>query len=123
MLPIQAAAVRARCERSSVDPCRVTFDTTGDLGSVMRILLVGVRWGRVIGWVCKPKVTGSSPVRSTSSDIAQTSGARSRYVALLVHGAYHGCWPALHDVDDRVARVDVEAGGGEECRADISGEE
>jgi hypothetical protein len=43
--------------------------------------------------------------------------------ALLVHGAYRGCWPALHDVDDREARVDVEAGGGEECRADIPGEE
>jgi hypothetical protein len=32
-------------------------------------------------------------------------------------------WLALHDVDDRVARVEVEAGGSEEGGADVSGEE
>jgi hypothetical protein len=31
----------------------------------MPILLIAVRWRRVIGWVCKPEVTGSIPVRST----------------------------------------------------------
>jgi uncharacterized glyoxalase superfamily protein PhnB len=38
----------------------------------MPILSVGVRWGRVIGWVCKPEVAGSIPARSIT-DIAQTS--------------------------------------------------
>ena len=32
-------------------------------------------------------------------------------------------WLYLHDVDDRAARIEVEAGGGEECGADVSGEE
>ena len=34
-----------------------------------------------------------------------------------------GCWLSLHDVDDREARVAVEAGGGEERSADVAGEE
>jgi hypothetical protein len=32
----------------------------------MPILSIRVRWGRAIGWVCKPEVTGSIPVRSIS---------------------------------------------------------
>ena len=64
-LPIQAPAVRARCERTGVEPCQVTFDEIAEYGSVTPILLIGVRRGRVIGWVCKPEVTGSIPVRST----------------------------------------------------------
>jgi hypothetical protein len=44
----------------------MTFGDMVEFGSVMPILSVGVRWGRVIGWVCKPEVTGSIPVRSTS---------------------------------------------------------
>ena len=56
--------VRARCERTAVKRCRLTFDEKADFGSVMPILSVGVRWGRTIGWVCKPEVTGSIPVRS-----------------------------------------------------------
>src|SRR5207253_10799557 len=32
-------------------------------------------------------------------------------------------WLALHDVDDRVARVEVETGCGEERSADVAGEE
>jgi hypothetical protein len=63
-LSIQAAAVRARCERSAVERCHVTFDEKAEFGSVMAILLVGVRRGRVIGWVCKPEVAGSIPARS-----------------------------------------------------------
>jgi hypothetical protein len=58
-------AVQARCERTVVQLCRMTFDEKADFGSVMPILSVGVRWGRVLGWVCKPEVTGSIPVRST----------------------------------------------------------
>jgi hypothetical protein len=63
-LPIRTAAVRARCERTAVEPCQVTFDEKADFGSVMPILLVGVRWGRVIGWVCKSEAAGSNPARS-----------------------------------------------------------
>ena len=62
--PIEAAALRAPCERSAVERCGITFDGTGDLGSSMPILSVRVRWGRPIDWVCKPEVTGSIPVRS-----------------------------------------------------------
>jgi hypothetical protein len=63
-LPVQAATVRARCERTAVEPCQMTYDEMAEYGSVMQILLVCVRWGRAIGWVCKPEVTGSIPVRS-----------------------------------------------------------
>ena len=63
-MPVQAAAVRAGCERTAVEPCQVTFDEMAEYGSVMPIVSVGVRWGRVIDWVCKPEVTGSIPVRS-----------------------------------------------------------
>jgi hypothetical protein len=35
--------------------------------SVMPLLLTGVRWGRIIGSVCKPEVTGSIPVRSINT--------------------------------------------------------
>jgi hypothetical protein len=56
--------VRARCERTAVEPCQVTFDEMAEFGSVMQILLVSVRWGRAIGWVCKPEVAGSIPARS-----------------------------------------------------------
>jgi hypothetical protein len=63
-LPIKAPAVRARCERTAVKRCRASFAGPADFGSVMPILSVGVRWGRAIGWVCKPEVTGSIPVRS-----------------------------------------------------------
>jgi hypothetical protein len=47
-----------------------------------------------------PKVAGSIPALPTFDSLA-----------------------GLHDVDDRVAHVDVEAGGGEECSADVPGEE
>jgi hypothetical protein len=40
----------------------------GDSGSAMPFLSIGVRWGRLIGWVCKPKVTGSIPVRSITAN-------------------------------------------------------
>jgi len=66
VLPIQAAAVRARCERAVVELCRMTFERELEFGSVMRILLVRVRRGRVLGWVCKPEGAGSSPARSIS---------------------------------------------------------
>jgi hypothetical protein len=58
--------VRARCERNLVKRCRMAFGM-GDLGSVMPIPSVRVRLGRPIGWVCKPEVTGSIPVRSIKS--------------------------------------------------------
>jgi hypothetical protein len=61
--------VRARCERTAVEPCQVTFDEMAEFGSVMPILSIGVRWGRAIGWVCKPEVTGSIPVRSTFGNL------------------------------------------------------
>jgi hypothetical protein len=44
----------------------MTFDGKADFGSVMPILSVDVRRCRPIGWVCKPEVTGSIPVRSIS---------------------------------------------------------
>jgi hypothetical protein len=56
--------VRARCERTAVERCRVTFDEKAEFGSVMPILSVCVRWGRVIGWVCKSEAAGSNPARS-----------------------------------------------------------
>jgi hypothetical protein len=56
--------VRARCERTAVEPRQVTFDEMAEYGSVMPILSVGVRWGRAIGRVCKPEATGSIPVCS-----------------------------------------------------------
>jgi hypothetical protein len=61
--------VRARCERTAVEPCQVTFDEKADFGSVMPILSVGVRWGRAIGWVCKSEAAGSNPARSISRKI------------------------------------------------------
>jgi hypothetical protein len=58
--------VRAPCERIAVERCRVTFDEESVFGSNMPILLVRVRWGRVIGWVCKSEAAGSNPARSIS---------------------------------------------------------
>ncbi len=63
-LPVQAPAVRARCERTAVQRCRARFVKRRDLRLAMPILWVGVRRGRAIGWLCKPEVTGSIPVRS-----------------------------------------------------------
>jgi hypothetical protein len=59
-LPLQTAAVRARCERTAVERCQARFAKRSDFRSVMPILSIGVSWGRAIGWVCKPKVTGRS---------------------------------------------------------------
>ena len=42
-LSIQAAAVRARCERTAVHRCQVTFADKVDFGSLMPILAIGVR--------------------------------------------------------------------------------
>src|SRR6266542_7012913 len=66
--------MRARCERTAVEPCRVTFGTRASFGSDMPILSIGVRWGRAIGWVCKPEVTGSIPVRSNDENPLETAG-------------------------------------------------
>jgi hypothetical protein len=63
-LSVEAATVRARCDRTGVERCRMTFGEEASFGSVMPILSIDVRWGRVIAWVCKPEVTGSIPVRS-----------------------------------------------------------
>jgi hypothetical protein len=56
----RASAVRADCRRTVSDAVR----HNGRFGSVTPILSVGVRSCRAIGWVCKPEVTGSIPVRS-----------------------------------------------------------
>jgi hypothetical protein len=61
VLSLQASPVRARCERTAVERCRMTFDERGAIGSVMPILSVGVEQRQAIGWVCKPKVAGSIP--------------------------------------------------------------
>jgi hypothetical protein len=58
--------VRARCERTAVEPCQVTFDQMAEYGLVTPILLVRVRWRRAIGWVCKSEAAGSNPARSIS---------------------------------------------------------
>jgi hypothetical protein len=69
-------AVRARCERTAVEHCQEMVDGKTDFGSVMPVLSVGVRWGRAIGWVCKPEGAGSNPARSTSK-VLQISIFRS----------------------------------------------
>jgi L-gulono-1,4-lactone dehydrogenase len=46
----------------------VTFDEMADFGSVMPILSVCVGRGPAIGWVWKPEVTGSIPVRSIAKE-------------------------------------------------------
>jgi hypothetical protein len=69
MLPIWAGSVRARCERTAVQRCWVTFDENAAFRSVMPVLSVGVRWGRAIGWVCKSEAAGSNPARSISRKI------------------------------------------------------
>src|SRR6266542_5737039 len=63
-LPVQAPAVPARCERTAVQWRRARFVKRRRLRLGMPILLVGVKRGRAIGWLCKPEVTGSIPVRS-----------------------------------------------------------
>jgi hypothetical protein len=65
LLPISAAPVRAPCERTAVERCRIAFDEYTDFGSTMPLLSVGVRRRVLSGWVCKPEVTGLIPVRST----------------------------------------------------------
>src|SRR6266536_1431522 len=59
------AAVSARCERTAVQRCRARFVKRRELRLAMPILAVAVRRGRAVGWLCKPEVTGSIPVRST----------------------------------------------------------
>jgi hypothetical protein len=59
--------VRARCERTAVEPCRATSSVEASFGLVMPILSVGVGRGRAIGWVCK--VAGSSPARSILEEL------------------------------------------------------
>src|SRR4051794_38891258 len=61
-----------------------------------------------------PKVAGSTPARPPSSDSAKTRG-RDEPVGISRHR------PPLHGIDDREARVEVEAGGREERRADVAG--
>jgi hypothetical protein len=56
------------CERGASGPLSNTVGPRSgeqaDFGSIIPFLLVRVRWSRAIGWVCKPEVTGSIPVRS-----------------------------------------------------------
>ena len=56
--------MRARCERTAVERCRVTFGEKADFVSFVPVLSVGVRRSRVIGWVCKSEAAGSNPARS-----------------------------------------------------------
>jgi len=44
VLPIQAAAVRARCERRAVERCRVTFVERSESGLTVRVWSVGAGW-------------------------------------------------------------------------------
>jgi hypothetical protein len=59
----------------------------------MPILSVGVRWGRAIGWVCKPEDTGSIPVRSTENQL-ETAGFSLSTLARPV-----GCSPLETDME------------------------
>jgi hypothetical protein len=63
-LSVQAAPVRARCERTAVRQRRLTFVDERETGSIIGVWSVGVGRSRVLRWVCKPEVTGSIPVRS-----------------------------------------------------------
>jgi hypothetical protein len=108
LLPISAAPVRAPCERTTVERCRIAFDEYTDFGSTRPLLSVGVRRRVLSGWVCKPEVTGSIPVRSTpttradSPENARKSGElaawpfgpvpdRSRPFKTLLAGSGTGC--------------------------------
>jgi hypothetical protein len=64
LLPISAAPVRAPCERTAVERCRIAFDEYTDFGSTMLLLSVGVRRRVLSGWVCKPEAAGLNPARS-----------------------------------------------------------
>ena len=63
-LSIQAAAVRARCERTAVKRGRTAFAEKRELGSMMRLWSMGVGSCLASRWLCKLEVTGSIPVRS-----------------------------------------------------------
>jgi len=73
----------------------------GDFGSVMPILSIGVRWGRVINWVCKPEATGSIPARSTSRSGASVPALHTAAVSLepleVLYDAQHEAPRALPD--------------------------
>jgi hypothetical protein len=80
-----ASAVRADRRRTVSGDVR----QKAEYGSVMPILLVRVRLGRAIGWVCKSEVTGSIPVRS----IARSScfaGLLATYRRQLRERVRHG---------------------------------
>jgi hypothetical protein len=58
--PVELGA-RQKDEQDLAGRVAVGGDSRADFGSVMPVLSVGVRWGRAIGWVCKP----GSPVHLT----------------------------------------------------------
>jgi hypothetical protein len=55
-----------------------------EFGSVMPILSICVRWGRAIGWVCKPEVTGSIPVRSITDRSPSRVAAHDDFGRIVV---------------------------------------
>jgi hypothetical protein len=78
----------------------------------MPIPSVGVRWGRVIGWVCKPEVTGSIPVRSMHKKMTYFQGFCALYLR-----ADNTCASAV-----RADRVESEQLDVESCQSE-SGED
>jgi hypothetical protein len=121
-LSIEAQAVRARCERIFVERCQMTFGRTGDFGSIMPILSVGVRWSRAIGRVCKPEVAGSSPARS----MTRTGGFAGLLSQRCHHrqqrcerGASGGTWDRTNQVVSEYARPNVRQYFGPALRVDF----
>jgi hypothetical protein len=72
---------------------------------------------------------GGSSVVESAAELVEA--LQSNVEEIEVRGTLSGmpmitlvaAWLGLHNVDDRVASVEVEAGGGEERCADVSGEE
>jgi hypothetical protein len=104
-LPIQAAAVRARCERSAVERCRVPFDEKSEPGSTMRVWSVGVGWCLASCWLCKPEVTGSIPVRSTPKHAAPTRFLVFIPATLTPLRRQRTCGPCVQTRQDRGVTV------------------
>lgn len=63
-MPIQAAMVRAQCERTAVKRGRTALAEKRELGSTMRLWSMGVGSCLASRWVCKPEVAGSSLAES-----------------------------------------------------------
>src|SRR5262249_19700776 len=69
---------------------------------------------------CIGSATSEAPRAFSSGSPSKSADARQ---ALRRHSRTLAQPRPLEDVDDRVTRIDVEAGGGEKCGADVAGEE